>query len=163
MRRENSRGLGWNTDYKRHSKDTHFRLKIKWRLCCDVWVRRPLWCIVAKWSRDINKWLIYFSSYQPNTGPVLMVSYVVCSKSKFQQIKYHSMPLLLLLCVTRWTFDTQMTLGYDEAAERRHCHPNSLISFFLPAYFSSLTDAGVGIALQFFGTLPYFFCSTFQL
>ena len=26
------RWLGWNTDYKYHSKDTHFRWKIKWRL-----------------------------------------------------------------------------------------------------------------------------------
>ena len=35
LRRENIRWLGWNTDYKRHSKDTNFRRKIKWRL--EVW------------------------------------------------------------------------------------------------------------------------------
>ena len=32
MRREDNRWLGWNADYKYHSKDTHFRWKIEWRL-----------------------------------------------------------------------------------------------------------------------------------
>ena len=44
MRRENNRWLGWNTDYKHLSKDTHFRWKIKRH---DLWVRPAASCMFA--------------------------------------------------------------------------------------------------------------------
>ena len=46
LRRGNNRWLGWNTDFKYHSKVTHFRWKIKWRLerlsALEIMGERPL-------------------------------------------------------------------------------------------------------------------------